>query len=188
MKYIKKSELYQKLNMLENAQDKFLILCIYNGLCGKAFKNLINMKIKDIDFEKQKIAINGGEIHMDSFFMKIAKEAVMQKEYIKKNCFSNQTNLSYMLNSNSVYILKSKPMKNNNNGLNPVTNNAINSRLATIKNVIDYTPKNLETSRTIDFLLSMKQQWKLEEIKMQLNKMNSNLYAYSIYQIINEKK
>ena len=166
MQYIKKSELYQRINLLENAQDKFMVLAIYHGINGKNFKDLIELKESDIDMDKKVIKNKNNIVHMDEVFFKVTKEVLEQKVYYKK--FNAEfSNISYEFNSNSKYVLKSKPSKLNNFGINAITINSMypryNGSIELMK--LEISAVNLKNSKIVDDLNNIKSSWKLKEVR-----------------------
>lgn len=186
--YLNKKEVIDGIKKLPNAQDKFIILAIYNGIAGKNYKHLLELKKKDIDLGNGIIKINKNEFKMDSDFREVAKKTLEEVDY--RVLFpSNHTKNEYMLNTDSEYLITSKPTLKNKFGLEGMKYGGFRTRFATIKNFLGWdelTTNSLETSYVIEELLNKKNNWTVQEITGELYKKNSSLTPYRIYNLMKE--
>lgn len=68
---------------LLNDQDKYIFYCLFEGIKGKQYQELINLKMSDIDEEKCMAHLcTGRDIYVDPHFIEICKMADVQTEYI----------------------------------------------------------------------------------------------------------
>lgn len=77
-------------DVIINAQDYLCVLLPFYGIYGKDCFEIINLKEKDIDFIEQTITVydensNSRVVQVDKFLLNIIKEAIDEKEYIRKN-------------------------------------------------------------------------------------------------------
>lgn len=172
-----------------NAQDKFIILALFNGIMGEDMIELRELKVKDIDFEKNIINVAGKEVKMDAKFASIAKEAIEQKTYIFQNSDSIHASEDYEINTDSEYVVRVKPTGKNNQGLYSISYNGLRTRIRKMLESIDVkeiTPQTLVTSGVIHQLLSIQPIWKQSEVSEQLSKLGYKLSARRIYVILNK--
>lgn len=125
-RYISKEELIKKVSKLENYSDKAILLLARNGI-GATFeaKDLIELKIKDIDF-KNNIIYNK---KIDDYTMYIVKRAVEEKEYVSLGTYEKVI----IYNPNSPYLFKTRPTKGTLNGLEPLRTSGFRGRMQKIK-------------------------------------------------------
>lgn len=184
-----KAEIEVAIENLINPIDKFIVMAIYNGISGNRFADLINLKKSDVDFKNSVINVADKTIHMDETFLKITKDALEQKEYAYTT--SDGDIKYYQLNTNSKYILKSKPMKRNKDGLEPMGVEGFKTRFKNIVTSIELetTISALEKSGYVEKMLSIKKDWKIEEVDrlIKSEKMNVNNYTlFRLYKNLNE--
>ena len=186
---ITKDEVVEITNELVNAQDKFIILALFNGIMGEDMIELRELKVKDIDFEKNIINVAGREVEMDAKFASIAKEAIKQKTYIFQNSDSIHASEDYEINTDSEYVVRVKPTEKNNQGLDSISYSGLRARARKILESIgvkEITPQTLVTSGAIHKLLSIKPVWKQLEVGEQLSKLGYKLSARRIYVMLNK--
>jgi len=141
-RFYTQSELQDICESLINPQDKILLYGLFAGLRGTAYKELLELKVKDINFEKRYIQLKDRKLKIDDYFTCILADAVdpvyggVYYKYYDENS-SAKSNSSYELNMNSEYVIKSKPYVKNNNGLNPMTNSGFQTRIEKLSNVLN---------------------------------------------------
>ncbi|EOU2097122.1 hypothetical protein C0L75_03115 [Clostridium perfringens] len=189
---INKDELLKKLNNVVNDQDKFIAMAIFYGILGTDAKDLINLKVSDIDFEKNIIRIGNRTIIMEDDFKKIIQAAINQKFYLVNSDNDHCLN-DYEFNENSEYVIKVKPMKNTQNGLGKISTKGLKKRLETVSESIGFklTTRNLITSGAIYRILlegekNSEGKYILKTVEDILKKYGYVLSAYRIYKIIND--
>lgn len=185
---ITKDEVVEITDELVNAQDKFIILALFNGIMGEDMIELRELKVKDIDFEKNIINVAGREVEMDAKFASVTKEAIEQRIYKTKRSDSIFVTEDYNINTNSDYIIRMKPTVKNHNGLDAISYGGLRKRCAFIITSLDVdaTPQTLVTSGAIHKLLSIKPVWKQLEVGEQLSKLGYKLSARRIYVMLNK--
>ncbi|MGG7143635.1 hypothetical protein ACQPVP_09235 [Clostridium nigeriense] len=186
--YITYEELKKDLLLLDNAQDKFILLAIYNGIAGKSgLSELINLKVKDVNFKKHIIKVDNREVLMDKEFEKITKEAIEQDVYVSE-VVSKHGVEEYELNRDSEYVIRIRPKAVNNWGLSPITYNTLRAKIKKIsaKAGFEINASQLETSGIVNRLLSEKKEWTVLDIEFELRMKNIKANAYRIYSIIKE--
>ena len=53
--YYSKKDIKILLDKIDNEQDKFFILAIYNCIKGRSYEDLAELKVTDINFNKKEI-------------------------------------------------------------------------------------------------------------------------------------
>lgn len=141
-RFYTQSELQDVCESLVNPQDKILLYGLFAGLRGTAYKELLELKVEDINFEERYIQLKDRKLKIDDYFMCILADAVdpvygsVYYKYYDSNS-SAKSNNSYELNMDSEYVIKAKPYSKNNNGLNPMTNSGFQTRIEKLSNVLN---------------------------------------------------
>lgn len=178
-----KFEVEMAIENLINPIDKFIVLAIYNGISGNRFVELLTLKKSDINLEKSIITVAGKTIHMDEVFKKVTLDALNQKEYAYLT--SDGEIKYYEFNTKSKYVVKSKPMKRNNNGLEPMGVEGFKTRF---KNIVasaglETTTGTLEKSGYINKMNSIKKDWKVEEVRELVRTERMNVEGYNLLRL-----
>lgn len=121
--YYSKKDIKILLDKIDNEQDKFFILAIYNCIKGRSYEDLAELKVTDINFNKKEIYMNGRTVEMDDYFVEVTKEALKQQIYHKKGDRANHK--EYEINTSSEYVLRPKPCIQTANGLAPFSPNSL---------------------------------------------------------------
>ncbi len=188
--YIKENELIERVDTLKNAQDKFVVLASYYGFRAEKTTDIYNIKVSDVDFENNIIYYAGYTMKMNDYFKKITKEAIEQTEYERLVLAGNLQD-TYKLNMESEYVIKPKPLKFNDFGLNPITISGGRTRFSTLKSLMgleELTFISLGSSKIIEDMLKIKPYWKSLEIKDYFEKNNIKRNNYRFYKLINNNK
>ncbi|WP_027702271.1 hypothetical protein [Metaclostridioides mangenotii] len=142
-RYFTKEEIQDICNLFMNPQDKFIIYGLYSGIYGKAYSDLLELKIDDIDMKNRLINCPTGKIiEIDDFLYNILKDTIdhengsTYRKYIDEQN-EGSTTPYYKLNLNSPYIIKAKPYSVNNDGLDPMKINGIQRRLNKLGDISD---------------------------------------------------
>lgn len=178
-----KFEVEMAIENLINPIDKFIVLAIYNGISGNRFVELLTLKKSDINLEKSTITVAGKTIHMDEVFKKVTIDTLNQKEYAYLT--SDGVIKYYELNTKSKYVVKSKPMKRNNDGLEPLGVEGFKTRF---KNIVasaglETTTGTLEKSGYINRMHSIKKDWKVEEVRELIRTEKMNVEGYNLLRL-----
>lgn len=72
--------LRQLMGQLYNYQDRFIFFCLFEGIKGKEYSEILNLKMSDI--QNDKVHLKNRTIVVNKDFKAIAKEADMETEYI----------------------------------------------------------------------------------------------------------
>ena len=125
-RYIPKEKLIQIVNKLENNTDKAIVLLARNGIgIEHEAQDLINLKIKDIDFKHNMIYNK----KIDDYTMYITRLAMDEKEYV---AIGNYDKI-IIYNMNSEYLFKTRPTKSTLDGTLPLKVSGFRGRLQKIK-------------------------------------------------------
>lgn len=136
-KYFNKTKLLEYMNLIPDPSNKFIVYAIFSGVLGYEFKELVNLKIEDIDEINHIVKIETDEkikeIKIDDMFINLAKEANNQIKYYPNGILElNKTrNISRYNYDKSCYIIKYCSYGTEDT---PVTKSIIMSRLRTVQN------------------------------------------------------
>lgn len=186
--YISSEELKKILLLVDNAQDRFLIMAVYNGIAGKNnMSELLSLKVEDVNFKNKTIKTIDKIVHMDSALEKATREAIEQKIYYTESKGNVNNNEEIEFNMDSPYIVKVRPMATNKNGLEPMKYGGFRTRFVTLRRTgLDVSASELETSGIVNGLLAEKEDWTVLEVDFALRMKNIKANAYRIYSIIKE--
>ena len=178
-----KVEVEMAVDNLINPIDKFIVMAIYNGISGNRFAEILNLKKTDINLKSSTITVNGKTIIMDDVFRKIAIDTLNQKEYA--NLTADGDVKYYELNPASEYVLRPRPLKRNNNGLEPLGFEGFKTRFKNIVSSIglNTTASTLEKSGYIEKMHSIKEDWKVEEVRELARTEKMNVEGYNLLRL-----
>lgn len=125
----------EEFGYMSNAQDRFLILAMFNGILGKQACELINLKKEDVLLDC--IKVGDRKVVMDDTFKEVTIQAINQEEYF---VIKEERVNSFNINTNSKYIFTPKPSKKTNEGLDTLGYAGLRTRFY---NMIDRLGINL---------------------------------------------
>ena len=200
-KYFTKREIQQLCNVFSNAQDKFIVYALWNGIMGKDYTDLVNLKVADIvkDDIGTPLYINlpNRRVKCDEFMQEIIQDVLEDNIYYQ---YTETADRSYELNMQSEYVIKIRPSKKTNDGLNSMNKVGIQTRLTKLSNVfedefsdmkIHLTGKSLERSGLM-YDLFMKEvyeqkEWTISEIDKYLKLKGIKGSINDIYRCYHQK-
>lgn len=145
-KYFKKTQILDMLNLLINAQDKLMIYLIFNGILGKGYKELINIKVSDVAKDYTYINVYGNRILCDDIMKELLKDTIEQEVYVQTTKSGNT--MYYDLNMNNEFLFKPIISRTNNNGLNAYNRNGITRKLLKLTEELQHEGLNVVISAT----------------------------------------
>lgn len=188
--YVKENEFLEIVNKkVKNAQDRFLMALVYYSKTDK-MQDLVGIKTSDIDFDSNIIHTKGGKVKMNNVLRKMAKEALEQETYERITLAGMPTD-TYKLNMSSEYVIKTKPLKSTNDGLNPLSYSSLRYRFLALKDSMGLKKlsiNSLVSSKIIDDMLKIKHRWTTMEIEEYFKENNITRSYYRFYKLINELK
>lgn len=178
-RYIPKEQLIKEVNKLENYSDRAMILLMRNGIGAKVdARDLIELKIKDIDFKNNKIY----DKKIDDYTMYNVKMAVNEKEYVTMGNYEK----IIIYNMNSPYLFKTRPTKNTLDGNLPLKVSGFRGRMQKIKEMTNenITLTNLILSYIVDEVVKYQEKIGKEltqlELREYLKEINFTKNAYDV--------
>jgi len=79
---IDKDTLYSWLRQLVNPSDAFIMISLFEGIKGKEFCEIYNLRLSDFDLEKNKVKLcTGRVISVSDKLIEIAKESAIKYDY-----------------------------------------------------------------------------------------------------------
>lgn len=132
-----KKEVMSYIDILDNEQDKFIIYAMFKGIGGKEVEELRTLKSEQVDFKNKKITLSNREVDMDDVMLELIEGALKQDVYDLIKFSEGALVQSFNFNMDSEYILKNRPTKTNNMGLDAMKYDAFRKRLKTISQYLD---------------------------------------------------
>lgn len=145
-KYFKKTQILDMLNLLINAQDKLMIYLIFNGILGKGYKELINIKVSDVAKDYTYINVDGNRILCDDIMKELLKDTIEQEVYVQTTKSGNT--MYYDFNMNNEFLFKPIISRTNNNGLDAYNRNGITRKLLRLTEELQHEGLNVVISAT----------------------------------------
>lgn len=186
LRYIPYEEVIMGVNIFENYIDKAIILLLRNGLKGE---EIINIKMEDINVNKNEIKLENKTVTLDDYTMGIVDKASKERGY--KMYIKERSNYDYYYyNENNPYLWKNRKNKFNNDGLDRVKDNAGRDKINRILRRIDVegiSTTSLYNSYVADKIKNFELETGIElsekQIKGLLNNMNIKANVYSVYNL-----
>lgn len=99
--YIPREMVLEWGSKLPNVTDLFILLCLYEGIRGKGFEEILMAKISDFDEAKNIYHAPTRDIKVTPYLIRIAKEANKEKEYTS---ISSERIRNYILRSEDLIV------------------------------------------------------------------------------------
>ncbi|MGL5767610.1 MAG: hypothetical protein ACRCX8_18410 [Sarcina sp.] len=135
IRYYTKEEMQDICDLFINAQDKFIVYAMFSGILGKGYKDLLELKVTDVDLDNKIITTPSGKIiGMDDYLLEVTRETIdpvwgmTYYKYMTEETEGTTTG-DYKLNECNEYVLKPKPYSKNNDGMDAMKINGIQRRL-----------------------------------------------------------
>ena len=186
LRYIPYEEVIMGVNIFENYLDKAIVLLLRNGLKGE---EIINIKMNDINVDRNEIKLEDKIITLDDYTMGIIDKASKERGY--KMYVKEKSNYDYYYyNENNSYLWKNRKNKFNNDGLDKIKENAGRDKINRILRRIDVegiSTTSLYNSYVADKIKNFELETGIElsekQIKGLLNNMNIKANVYSVYNL-----
>lgn len=131
-RYITKEELFDNISYLTNAQDQIIFALLFDGVMGKNYSNLVNLKINDIDEETLVAKLfDGDEVTLSKDTYNLVQLAISEDTY---DTYS-ESEIVYPLAKNE-YVVR-VPKRPKGNELEPVRANSIRTKVDLFKKDLD---------------------------------------------------
>lgn len=147
VRYITREKLREKVSMLESASHQALLFLLFDGVGGKGYKEICNLKFEDIDFEKGKITLEDRCVTVSKDTLNLLEKTKTEDTVTKilwKNDYPN-FDTEYKVNMNSPYVFKTRILKSTNNGMTPYKVTGLQRRLDSLTKAIGLTHANGKT-------------------------------------------
>lgn len=198
-RYFTKEEMQDICNLFINAQDKFIVYAIFCGIYGRGYKDILELKVSDVDLENRTITTPSGKVvFMDDYLLEVATDTIdpiFGKTYYKYMTDETQgtTTGDYELNMSCKYVLKAKPYSKNNNGLDPMKVNGIQRRLIKLSEVSGFHLSGIDIYRS-GIMDRMYQEevkngvkWTCAELEKWLKKNDIKCQVFELYRLYKNK-
>lgn len=131
VRYTTREELLEKTACLPNASHKLLMFLLFDGIMGKSYSDITNLKYSDVDFERCKINVKGESFSVSKDTIDLIKETQKETSLCKLSIRDSDNYYSeeYDLNPNSPYIFKTRMTKKTENGMLPYKMAGLQTRL-----------------------------------------------------------
>ena len=186
--FITKEEIINVCQAFSNAQDRFIVYALWNGINGKEFYDLRNIKLTDIARDDSSININGKIFKCDEYMQKCIRYTRLAYMY---QTLGDGVYSYYTFNMDSPFLLKTRCTKKNNDGMNIMTKSIIQQKLVKLTKYyndqygtnINLSGRNLIKSGVLYKLHEVE---KKENIKWSISKMDKWLKKNNIKMNMNE--
>lgn len=138
-RYYTKHEIIDVCNTFLNPIDKFIVYALFNGIMGKGYADLTELKVSDVADDYSFIMVNDEKFECDDYMKEILKATIKSDMYFKNILGSDDMKSTdyYFFNESSPYIIKVKPTKGNANGMLPMSYSAIQRRLTRLQDLYE---------------------------------------------------
>lgn len=102
-KFITREDLYNLIENLINNYDKAILLLVFEGVMGKGYSDLINLKVSDLDFKNNTIHLKNKKIFMSDKLKEILEQLINEDSIFCVDRWGSKIDL---LNMDSEYVLK----------------------------------------------------------------------------------
>lgn len=153
-RYFTKEEIQDICDLFLNPQDKYIVYGLFSGIYGKAYSDLLELKVEDVDMINRTIATKSGKvIVMDDYLYDVIKDTLDPEDggyYLKTFADGNEgtSTEGYALKTDSEYVLRPKPYAKNNNGYDPMKLNGIQTRLKKLSEASEVKLSGLDLYRS----------------------------------------
>jgi len=177
VRYVTREELKSKVSVLESASHQALLFLLFDGVGGKGYKEICNLKFEDIDFQTGKVTLENRAVTLSKDTLNLL-EQVKQEDTVTKIIWKHdQPNFDteYSVNMNSPYVFKTRMLVSTKNGMTPYKVTGLQRRLDSLTKVIGLTHAN---GKTLYYSGCAEKYLKLEKkFKKQLSIQDINSFA-----------
>ena len=180
-------EIYELVESLLNAQDQALIQCIFEGIMGKTYSELINLRASDIDWDNNLVTVREDEDNVRTVKVSDRCLRYLKNAYEQEYYFPENGGVEKKLIKNQDYIFKNTLWKST--VYSTVSAQTLNKRLLAIRKAHDLDTlraKDIKDSGMIHMAYVLGKDKKAVEKdeftkigdKYNYNKITSNGYSY----------
>lgn len=176
-KYFTRNQIKNICSAFLNAQDKFIVYALFNGIMGKDYVELRFLKVTDIAKDYSYINLPNRRFICDDYMKEILEDVIEEDYYTKSEIRGSSKETEYKFNMNCEYVIKTRPTKLTDNGMKAISKNGIQNRLKTLSIAfedldIHLTGKTLQKSGIIYDMYEQEayecMNWTIPEIKRYL--------------------
>lgn len=153
-RYFTMEEIQDICDVFLNPQDRYIIYGIFSGIYGKAYSDLLELKVEDVDMVNRVITTKSGKtIMMDDYLYTVIQhtlDPVLGGHYLKHFGDGNEgtTTEGYDLRTNSEYVLRPKPYSKNNDGYDAMKLNGVQTRLKKLSEAVEINLSGIDILRS----------------------------------------
>ena len=137
-RYISRKDLEKAVNNLENPQDRVMLLLLFEGVYDSTCKQLLNLRVDQINTKDKEIYLEDRTIKISDFTNEEIKVSLKTSLFYKLgNCGDYPLSSEvYKLNTDSPYIIRTKPSKRTKDGMSPLGFEGFKSRMQKLSDEI----------------------------------------------------
>ena len=137
-RYVSRKDLEKAVDKLTNPQDRVMILLLFEGVYDSGCKQLLNLKVEQINTKDKEIYLEDKTIKVSDFTNEQIKKSLKTSLFYKLgNCgdFPLSSEV-YKLNTNSPYLIRTKPSTRTKNGMSSLGFEGFKSRMQKLSDEI----------------------------------------------------
>lgn len=147
VRYVTREELLDKISILESASHKALLFLLFDGVGGKGYKDICNLKFEDINFETGEIKLENKVVTVSKDTLNLLEQVKLETTVTKIIWKDDMVNFDseYPINQKSPYVFRTRIIASTKNGMTPYKVSGLQTRLDGITKAIGLTHTNGKT-------------------------------------------
>lgn len=147
VRYVTREELKERVSILESSSHKALLFLLFDGVGGKGYKEICNLKFEDIDFSTGKVTLEDRVVTVSKDTLILLAQTKVEDTVTKVIWKDDIANFDseYKVNMNSPYVFKTRIIASTNNGMTPYKVTGLQRRLDSLTKAIGLTHTNGKT-------------------------------------------
>ena len=147
LRYVTREELRNKVSILGSASHQALLFLLFDGVGGKGYKEICNLKFEDIDFKTGKVFLENRTVVLSKDTLKLLEKVKTEDSVTKITWKDNYPyfDSEYAVNSDSPYVFKTRMLASTQNGMTPYKVTGLQRRLDSLTKAIGLNHINGKT-------------------------------------------
>ena len=144
IRYVTREELKEKVSVLTSSSHKALFFLLFDGIGGKGYKEICNLKFEDIDFETGKISLENRCVSVSKDTLNLLMETKHEDTVSKVIWKDDIPNFDseYSVNMSSPYVFKTRILESTDKGMTPYKVTGLQRRLDSLTKAVGLNHAN----------------------------------------------